>query len=125
MSAEWRPIPEWPNYEASSDGHVRSWRVRGFGLGRRAAEPRVFAPWPQAGYRRVHLCADGTLLLECHLLEAIEEMAAVDRHESPSGDARTDGRLMRGPMRGAPTRTRSWRRDPGSARPPITAAGAG
>jgi hypothetical protein len=65
MSAEWRPIPEWPNYEASSDGHVRSWRVRGFGLGRRAAEPRVFAPWPQAGYRRVHLCAGGGRRRSC------------------------------------------------------------
>ena len=56
-AAAWRPVPGWEGYEVSDDGRVRSWRMHGFAVGRRAVEPRVLAPWLQEGYRRVHLCA--------------------------------------------------------------------
>jgi hypothetical protein len=52
LNAEWRSIPDWPEYEISEVGHVR--RTLG---GKGARVDRHLKPWrnPQNGYFYVHL----------------------------------------------------------------------
>jgi hypothetical protein len=54
---EWRPIPEWDGYEASSQGRIRSWRSTV--PGKRANKPKVMATPIIRGHPTVGLCING------------------------------------------------------------------
>ncbi len=54
----WAPIPEWPGYDVSDHGRVRSWRARGPADGRQLTEPRLLTLQTVVnGYIGVHLRA--------------------------------------------------------------------
>lgn len=55
---EWREIPGFPGYEASSEGRVRSWRMGGSESRRRPA-PKLLKPSRRGPYWRVSLYVHG------------------------------------------------------------------
>lgn len=70
---QWLPIPNYPGYEVSSGGEVRSYRVSGFGFGSMRPVPKMLKPRTQtAGYYTVSLRRDGkTELRTIHSLVAL------------------------------------------------------
>lgn len=50
-SIEWRSLPDWPEYEISNTGEIRSWSIPGF-VGRKPRVPK---------YKKTHLAKDGYL----------------------------------------------------------------
>lgn len=58
MSDErWREVPNFPDYEVSDEGRVRSWRS-GNGRGRRRETPFILRSGGSGGYAKVSLCCD-------------------------------------------------------------------
>lgn len=41
MGEQWRSVKDWPGYEVSSLGRIRSWRKRGAGNKVRASQPKI------------------------------------------------------------------------------------
>lgn len=56
MHEKWKPVPWAPDYDASTHGRVRSWRLRG-GKGRRAV-PLILKPDVVSGYAMYTLYTD-------------------------------------------------------------------
>jgi hypothetical protein len=61
---EWRPLPRFPGYEASSDGRIRSWRAN-----TGVALPHILKQKPRGEYLAVNLSVDGVIRTEAvHVL---------------------------------------------------------
>lgn len=60
MSEEWRVVSDFPHYEVSSDGRVRSWKANNNqrSPGRWAAEPKILRPARMGRYLGVVLCGE-------------------------------------------------------------------
>ena len=58
MTEEWRVVADYPDYEVSNLGRVRSWKGGNNGrvVGRRASEPRIMRPARMGLYSGVVLC---------------------------------------------------------------------
>ncbi len=67
MSEIWKAVPDYPMYEVSTHGRVRSWKSGRFG---RRKEPRALKPWlDRDGYSLVGLYKNGHgQLFRVHLL---------------------------------------------------------
>lgn len=63
MTEEWRVVTDYPDYEISSLGRVRSWKKGNNGrvVGRRADEPRILRPAQFGNYFGVVLCGGGRM----------------------------------------------------------------
>lgn len=66
MREEWREINDYPLYDVSNRGRVRSWNNSGWG---RRDEPIMLSPATVKGYQKVVLCNDdGKRMLFIHVL---------------------------------------------------------
>ena len=91
LNAEWRSIPDWPEYEVSEDGHVR----RGIG-GKGARAGRRLKPWrnPQNQYFYVQLWRGNRRKgIPVHRLVAMAFLGRppTDRHVVAHCDGSRDG----------------------------------
>jgi len=58
----WKAIPDFPGYEVSDQGGVRSYRLTGKRTHKLANHPKILRPlWSQDGYKRAALSKDGKL----------------------------------------------------------------
>jgi len=59
MQEIWKPISEYPKYEISNLGNVRTWRKRGNFIDDLSDSPRPLKPWISNGYKMVTLIERG------------------------------------------------------------------
>jgi len=94
----WRPVQEFPGYEVSSLGQVRSYRSRnGRGKGF-SGPPRILKPYPvKEGYLTVNLCVAGArtkkTLVHRLVLAAFRGKAPKGFHACHFDGIRTNNRL--------------------------------
>ena len=62
MAEEWRDIDDFPGYQVSSEGRVRSLsREVARGSGKRQIAGKILSPGETNGYYKISLCRDGTV----------------------------------------------------------------
>lgn len=82
MNEAWKPIAEYPKYEISNLGNVRTWRKRGNFKNDISDSPKILKPWLSNGYQMVTLIERGKKKhFAIHRLVAISFIGEVpDRH---------------------------------------------
>lgn len=94
LAEEWRSVPGFDLYEASTRGRIRSWAVRGY-LGMRARKPTILRQEIGAdGHRRV--CLGRHARIGVHVLVAMTFIG-------PRGDAEVCRHIDGDPANNAPT----------------------
>ena len=82
MNEVWKEIAEYPKYEVSNLGKVRTWRKRGNFINDLSDSPRLLKPWISNGYQMVTLIERGKKKhFAIHRLVAISFIGEVpDKH---------------------------------------------